>query len=153
MASGSSMPRSSRGDLRQPVPSRDNAVQPKRILIVDDEPLVAELLTEMLTQSDRGYTVQAAFTAPDALVALSRDRPDVILLDINMPGMNGLEALRLIKHLHPAIPILMVTAAHYSAAAEALAHGALAYIPKPFTIHYINHLVASALATQSPRRQ
>ena len=59
---------------------------------------------------------------------------------------------RLIKHLDPLIPVLMVTAAHYSAAAEALVHGALAYIPKPFTSHYINHLVASALATQPARR-
>ena len=124
----------------------------KRVLIVDDEPLVAELLTEMLIQSDQGYSVQAALTASDALVAVSRQRPDVILLDVNMPGMNGLEALRLIKHLDPAIPVLMVTAAHYSAAAEALVHGALAYIPKPFTSHYINHLVASALATQPARR-
>jgi DNA-binding NtrC family response regulator len=123
----------------------------KRILIVDDEPLVAELLTEMLTQADRGYSMQTALTASDALVALSRQRPDVILLDINMPGVNGLEALRLIKHLDAEIPVLMVTAAHHSAAAEALEHGALAYIPKPFNIHYINHLVASALEAQPLR--
>jgi CheY-like chemotaxis protein len=134
MASGSSVPTSS-----------------PRVLIVDDEPLVAELLAEMLAESGTEYRVQSASTGPDALVALSRDAVDVILLDINMPGMNGLEALKAIKHLYPEIPILMVTAAHYSAAAEALLLGALAYIPKPFNGHYIHHLVASALGTRPAR--
>ena len=153
MASGSPLRGGAGSEVRPPGRRRDDAVQPKRILIVDDEPLIGELLTEMLTQADQGYSMQTALTVPDALVALSRDRPDVILLDVNMPGMNGLEALRLIKHLDAAIPVIMVTAAHHAAAAEALQHGAIAYIPKPFNIHYINHLVASALCTRSPARR
>jgi CheY-like chemotaxis protein len=152
MASGSSLSSKSRGHGRPTALVRDSAAPPKRILIVDDEPLIADLLTEMLTQADQGYAVQATFTASDALAVLDRERPDVILLDVNKPGMNGLEALRRIKRHDPTIPILMVTAAHYSAATEALVHGALAYIPKPFTSQYINHLVASALGTRPSRR-
>ena len=147
MASGSTVSSKSRRHTRPPERVRNHSATPKRVLIVDDEPLIAELLTEMLIQFDRGYTVEAALTASDALAAVRRERPDVVLLDINMPGVNGLEALRLIKSLDATIPILMVTAAHYSAATEALVHGALAYIPKPFTAQYINHLVASALGT------
>jgi len=97
----------------------------------------------MLTQSDQAYGA-GAFTAPMPRGAQSRlarcDSPRH-----HMPGMNGLEALRLIKHFTRR-PDLMVTAAHYPPRGG-LAHGALAYIPKPFTIHYINHLVASALLT------
>jgi DNA-binding NtrC family response regulator len=114
----------------------------RRILVVDDEPEIIEILREYL---ERSYEVDSALDATEALRLVRARRPDLILLDINMPGISGVDALKLVKDIDATIPVLMVTANTDNAlAAEAIRHGAFSYIPKPFNVKYLDHLIAAA---------
>jgi DNA-binding NtrC family response regulator len=121
----------------------------RRLLIVDDEPLILEVLTEHF-KSD--YDVETALNGADALGAILRERPDVVMLDINMPRMNGVEVLKDIKRIDDSIAVIMVTANEQVAmAAEALRSGAFGYVPKPFDFRYLDHMLATIL-DHLPRR-
>ncbi|HEX5816091.1 MAG TPA: response regulator [Methylomirabilota bacterium] len=122
----------------------------KRILIVDDEPLIAEVLGEHFKAA---YDVETALNGTDALTAVLRHRPDLVLLDINMPRMNGVEVLKDVKKIDESIPVIMVTAnEQVSVAAEALRSGAFGYVPKPFDFRYLDHMVATIFEASSARR-
>jgi DNA-binding NtrC family response regulator len=113
----------------------------KRILIVDDEPLIAEVLSEHFKNV---YDVETARNGTEALAAVLRQRPDLMLLDINMPRMNGVEVLKDVKKIDESIAVIMVTAnEQVSLAADALKSGAFGYVPKPFDFRYLDHMVAS----------
>ena len=123
-----------------------------RLLLVDDEPLILEVLTEHF-KSD--YDVDTALNGADALGAILRSRPDVVMLDINMPRMNGVEVLKDIKQIDDSIAVIMVTANEQVAmAAEALRNGAFGYVPKPFDFRYLDHMLATILdrLPQRPKR-
>jgi len=125
----------------------------KRILMVDDEPAVIELLKEFFKQFQHGhaYEVAAAHDGADAAMALLRGRYDLILLDMNMPRMGGLEFLKQIRGLGVRVPVIMVTGNQdVQAAAQALSGGVFAYVPKPFDFKQLDHLVALAVATRRP---
>ena len=123
----------------------------KRVLIVDDEPLILEVLSEHFKAS---YDIETALNGADALGAVLRERPDVVLLDINMPRMNGVEVLKDIKQIDESIAVIMVTANEQVAlAAEALKSGAFGYVPKPFDFRYLDHMLATIFDKPSrPRR-
>ena len=123
----------------------------KRILIVDDEPLITEVLGEHFKVD---YEVETALNGTDALTAILRTRPDIVLLDINMPRMNGVEVLRDIKQIDDTIAVIMVTAnEQISLAAEALKSGAFGYVPKPVDFRYLDHMVAAIFETpRGPQR-
>ena len=113
----------------------------RRLLIVDDEPLILEVLSEHFKAE---YEVETALNGADALGAIVRARPDVVMLDINMPRMNGVEVLKDIKQIDDSIAVIMVTAnEQVSLAAEALKSGAFGYVPKPFDFRYLNHMLAT----------
>jgi DNA-binding NtrC family response regulator len=115
----------------------------RRLLIVDDEPLILEVLTEHFKGD---YDVETALNGADALGAILRARPDVVMLDINMPRMNGVQVLKDIKQIDDTIAVIMVTASEQVAmAAEALRSGAFAYVPKPFDFRYLDHMLATIL--------
>lgn len=102
------------------------------VLIIEDEPTIAETLAHLL--SEDGFTVALADTGPHGLQASRALAPDLILLDLMLPGMNGLEVCRTIRRTS-TVPIIMVTAR----AAEAekvvgLEAGADDYLTKPFSI-------------------
>jgi DNA-binding NtrC family response regulator len=121
----------------------------RRLLIVDDEPLILEVLSEHFSPE---YVVDTALNGADALGAILRARPDVVMLDINMPRMNGVEVLKDIKQIDDSIAVIMVTAnEQVSLAAEALRLGAFGYVPKPFDFRYLDHMVATLL-DRPPRR-
>jgi DNA-binding NtrC family response regulator len=118
----------------------------RRLLIVDDEPLILEVLTEHF-KSD--YDVETALNGADALGAILRQRPDVVMLDINMPRMNGVQVLKDIKQIDESIAVIMVTASEQVAmAAEALRSGAFGYVPKPFDFRYLDHMLATILGSR-----
>jgi two-component system nitrogen regulation response regulator NtrX len=120
----------------------------KTILIVDDEPSIREVLTGYFEHQygPRGYTVETASDGAQALAAVRRRRPALVLLDIEMPGMDGVEALRGVRAIDPAIPVIMVTGnASARVAGDAIKHGAYSYLPKPFKFQYLDHLVATIL--------
>ena len=113
----------------------------RRLLFVDDEPLILEVLTEHF-KSD--YEVETALNGADALGAILRSRPDVVMLDINMPRMNGVQVLKDIKQIDDSIAVIMVTANEQVAmAADALRSGAFGYVPKPFDFRYLDHMLAT----------
>jgi DNA-binding NtrC family response regulator len=115
----------------------------KRLLVIDDDAKIAALFADFF--GDR-YAVETADSGAAALAALDRQRPDLVLLDINMPGISGLEVLKEIKRRDERIPVIMVTANNeISAAEQALKAGAFAYLPKPFQLQYAAHLVAAAI--------
>jgi DNA-binding response OmpR family regulator len=116
-----------------------------RILVVDDEEPVRDVLSEYF--SGQGYTVDTAETGTDALAAIDRAHPDLILLDIRMPGVDGIEVLRKIRVLDPGLPVIMVTANEDVALArETLKIGAFDYVAKPFDFGYLDRAVAASLA-------
>jgi DNA-binding NtrC family response regulator len=120
----------------------------KLILIVDDEPSVREVLVSFFQHEyvPRGYAIQEATNGAEALAAVRRRRPVLVLLDIEMPGMGGVEALRGIRAIDPRIPVIMVTGNENTrVAGEVIKDGAFSYLPKPVKFTYLDHLVAAAL--------
>jgi DNA-binding NtrC family response regulator len=96
--------------------------------------------------------VETALNGADALAAVRRVRPDVVFLDITMPRMSGIEVLKEIKTIDPTIVVIMVTAnEHVALAAEAIKNGAVAYVPKPFDLRYLDHIVADLVAKSGAR--
>ena len=124
----------------------------KKVLIVDDEPPVVEVLKDFFRQFRHAdtYETASAKDGAEALIVLLRGRFDLILLDMHMPRMGGLELLKQIRGLGVNVPVIMITAnADTRAAAEALSGGVFAYIPKPFDIRHLDHLVALAVSSGS----
>ncbi|WP_028583267.1 response regulator [Desulfogranum mediterraneum] len=80
----------------------------KRILIVDDEQGIQLLYRGEL--EDEGYDVDSAYNGEEALEKFSAQPPDLVILDINMPGMNGIEVLRQMKELNAELPVILCSA-------------------------------------------
>ncbi len=115
--------------------------------MVDDEQEVGEVLKEFLAA--RGYAVIIAFSGAEALTAVTRQRPQVVLLDIRMPGMDGMETLQRIRERDRAVPVIMLTAlVDEEIAQEALRRGAFEYITKPVDFGYLELAILTALARQ-----
>lgn len=120
----------------------------KRILIIDDEDSVRTSLALLLKDS---YEIEKASNADDALALIHREpHPDAILLDVLLPGSDGLSLLKQIKELDPKIPVLMLTGAgSVRGAVEAMRHGALNYLNKPFDIVELKEALSAAVASNS----
>ena len=119
----------------------------KRVLIVDDEPELTEVVREYLQDH---YEVVVANSGTTALASFRQRRPDVVFLDINMPGPSGVEVLKELRRADPTLPVIMVTVNTEAAVLqECLREGAFAYVPKPFDLKYVQHM--AALATQTRR--
>ena len=102
-----------------------------RMLIVDDEPKICECLSTFFTA--KGFTVKRALTGQEAIRRVKYDQPDVVLVDIRLPDMEGIEVLKRAKDLTPNARVIMVTALDNSEQrVEAERYGAAGYITKPF---------------------
>jgi DNA-binding NtrC family response regulator len=116
-----------------------------RVLAVDDEPEILETLTEFLEL--RGYEVVTAQSAGDALMILAATPPDVVLLDIGMPRVDGITVLRQIRASHPELAVIMLTAnSDLALARDTLRHGAFDYVAKPFDFGHLAQVVEAAVA-------
>ena len=121
-----------------------------RILVVDDEPPVREVLTEYF--STEGYAVESAGSGAEALSAVRGGRVDLVLLDVRMPGLDGVQVLRRIREFGSGVPVIMVTANEDVALAkETLKLGAFDYVAKPFDFDYLDRAVAAGLARISDK--
>ena len=101
-----------------------------QILVVDDDPDVLEVLRDRLEMM--GFMVRTAENGQDALAIMETSEPDVILLDIEMPVMDGIHALQYIRARHPQLPVFMLSATGNTRRfEEAIAKGATAYFTKP----------------------
>ncbi|HLW76707.1 MAG TPA: response regulator transcription factor [Bryobacteraceae bacterium] len=114
-----------------------------RILVVDDEPQIRRILRTTLTGA--GYEVEDAKTGEEALSKLREYRPDLVLLDINMPGMSGIETCREMR-ADPNVAIVMLTVHDTEAAkVEALDAGADDFVTKPFSTPELMARIRAAL--------
>ena len=115
----------------------------KKILLVDDEPDFCDALRDFLRI--RGFEVAIALSGEEALPAYMQEKPDMVLLDIRMPGMDGLETLRELKVLDQRANVIMVTAIENDEFVKrAMAEGALDYITKPVDHYYLELIVPKA---------
>jgi DNA-binding response OmpR family regulator len=115
-----------------------------RVLVVDDEPEVGAALRDLLLEI--GYLVKNAARGAEALRLVDVFQPDVVLLDLQMPGMPGTEVLAQLRQRHPRLPIIIVTAnADAAVALSTLAQGAFDYVVKPFTLEGLERIVGAAL--------
>ncbi|MFQ5802472.1 MAG: ATP-binding protein [Candidatus Methylomirabilales bacterium] len=105
---------------------------PRRtVLVVDDEHFMREICGDILSQAD--FHVLTASDAPEGLALAESDPPSVILLDVMLPGMSGIDALTHFSRVAPFAPVVIITAhASLQTAIGSLQHGAYDYIPKPF---------------------
>jgi CheY-like chemotaxis protein len=116
---------------------------PPRILVVDDNEVVLDILREFLSPA---YTVNTATSASIALDTMRKTTPDAILLDVKMPGMDGLTLLSSLRARGVTVPIFVITGYDSMATAqEALHSGANGYLAKPFDLKRLDRLLADAL--------
>ena len=107
-----------------------------KILVVDDEAEIRSLLAAVL--QSKGYEVVTAADGAAALQAVPRERPAVILMDLSMPRMNGMDALPEIKRLDAEVPVIICTAhADFATAVRAMKLGAYDYLTKPFDVELL----------------
>jgi DNA-binding response OmpR family regulator len=119
-----------------------------RVLVVDDEPGAVELLTEFLTT--KGYEVITASNGEEALRKVKADRPHLILLDVRMPRMDGLEVLKRVREIDQEVGIIMVTAVHEEETGRrALQMGAFDYITKPLDFKYLEQSLWYKITTMT----
>ena len=132
----------------------------KHILVIDDEALVRESLSLILS---RQYDTRVAESGDKALAFLEKaskkdaagsELPDCILLDLMMPGTDGIEVLSQIQKLHPTIPVIMLTASNgVKSAVEAMKLGAIDYLNKPYDVDELLSLIEEVLRDGSFGRE
>jgi DNA-binding response OmpR family regulator len=114
------------------------------ILVVEDEPTVRDMLAQMLTEVN--YDTRLAATAAGAVEMAEDERPDAVLLDINLPDASGTLTLNILRSMRPDVPIIMVTAnADEEVARETLKRGAFDYVTKPFGMDRLTSVLEAAL--------
>lgn len=115
----------------------------KHILIVDDDPEICELLREHL---GRDYETESVPNGSQAFGAMLRRRPDLIVLDINLPGLGGADVLKAFREIDTRIPVVVITGSDNGVTAEeVLSHGARSYLLKPFDLGELDGLIRAAL--------
>ncbi len=123
-----------------------------RILIVDDELVVRDSLAKWFTSE--GYTAKPASGAREALEVIQHGEYDIALLDIKMPGMDGMELQSRLREADPDLTVVIMTGyASVDTAVQALKHGAYDYITKPVDPDELSHLVANALEHKRARHE
>ena len=122
-----------------------------KILIVDDDPFNLDLLEQELT--DKGYVIERANSGEEALKKVESFQPDLILLDYQMPDMNGLEVLKELRSRGNDVPVVMITAyGTIERAVQAMKEGAYDFVPKPFDPDHLALVVQKALERQRLKR-
>ena len=117
--------------------------QTKRVLVVDDNEVILDILKQFL---GRGYTVEVVGNASLALASVVQKTPDVILLDVRMPGVDGLSLLKSLRDMGVQTPVFVMTGYDSTQVAiDALERGATGYLPKPFDLLHLDRLIAHAL--------
>lgn len=124
-----------------------------KILVVDDEPDALELFKELF--SKQGHDVECVLTGQKALDSVEKSIIDVVLLDIRMPQMDGLQVLDKLKQKKPELPVVMLTAYGYDEdlIKKALDLGAAGYISKNLPLAQIVHTFKTLLSAVHPKRK
>ncbi len=119
--------------------------------MVDDEREIREVLQEFL--AEKGYDVRPAPDAAAAIAAVTAEPPDVVLLDIQMPGLGGIDALAAIRAVAPDVKVIMVSGtSSVDLASRALAYGAFDYVAKPIDLAYLQRSLETAFMMKGLER-
>ena len=133
------------GVVSAAAPQTPRTCRDLRFLLIDDDPTVSELLGEFLAL--RGVKTFSVTNATDALRLLAQGTPDAVFLDIDMPGLTGLEALPAIRALAPEAKVVMLSGIHDEVIAkQTLARGAFDYIVKPLDLTYLGRTLDTITA-------
>lgn len=125
---------------------------PIDILIVDDEKDFVEMLSLRLV--DQGHRVRAAYTGEQGLAALEEAESDVVILDIRMPGMDGITTLKAIRTDHPVVEVILLTGhGTIDTAVEGLKSGAFDYVQKPANFAELLDKLAAARARKAEQEE
>jgi len=117
-----------------------------RVLVVDDNAVIRAALTSIIRQDERLTVVGEAASGEAALEAIKTSKPDVVCLDVLMPGIDGLAVLRRIRDEHPTMRVVIITAgATPEVVKDALALGAHGLVVKPFNASKVLSVIRSAL--------
>ncbi len=123
----------------------------EKILVVDDEMAIVQSIRMLLKDS---YEIVSASSAEEAIDLFRRERPDLIILDIIMPGISGLEVLKIIREHDLLVPVIVLTATKMvKPAVEAMKVGATDYITKPFDIEELRLIIRKSFKTSSLERE
>lgn len=123
-----------------------------RVLVIDDEPVVIKSCDRVLT--NEGIDVEGVTSGRDGLDRAESNQFDVILLDLKMPDMNGMEVLRRIKQAKPEVTVIIITGfPSVDTAIEAFRLGVIDYVPKPFTPDELVETVNRALDLRKPVKE
>ena len=132
-------------------PPTSPASASRRLLICDDEQKICHILSQYFTL--KGYEVRAVNRGEEALALVEVFRPNVVLLDLLMPGMTGVDTLKGLKQRHPHIKVIMLSAAdHQDVAQGAIQLGADSYMCKPASLPQLEHLVNGFWPADGPPR-
>jgi DNA-binding response OmpR family regulator len=111
-----------------------------RILVVDDEPDFVELIREFVVR--KGYHPIVAYDGREALQKVKEERPHIVLLDIRMPGMDGLEVLKQIREADQEVGVIMLTGVlDREIGSQSLRGGAFDYLVKPIDLQYLDRVL------------
>ena len=114
----------------------------KRVLIIDDEPTIGEMVQDYLKLL--GFTAFYAENAEKGIEVIKKEKPSMVLLDVLMPRISGIECLKMIKVVSPETIVVMATAVHdEKTAKQAIEYGAYDYITKPIDFNYLKENVLS----------
>ncbi|MFH0799663.1 MAG: response regulator [Pseudomonadota bacterium] len=115
-----------------------------KILVVDDEQAVCDMLKKFLQR--KGHEALIALSGEEALKIVKEEKPDVILLDLIMPNMDGVETLKRIKKIDKRVGVVVITAIRgEDTAKECMRLGAFDYITKPLSLDYLESVLAVKL--------
>ena len=118
--------------------------RPRQILIADDETNIRKFLTKSLERE--GYEARTVSTGKEALAALERERPDLLVLDVQLPDANGMEILSDLRRRDPDLPVIIITAyGEIKMAVEAIQAGASDFVAKPFDFNTLQRSIEKAL--------
>ena len=118
-----------------------------RILVVDDEEMIREMLFDVLSQA--GYTAKTAKDGNDAIAQIENEPFEIVITDLKMPGMSGLELLQRVQKINPDICVLIITAySTVESAVSAMKLGAYDYICKPFELEEMKVIIERAVERQ-----
>ncbi len=122
----------------------------KNVLVIDDDEKICWAFQQFL--EGEGYSPSIAHNAEEGLRQIASDKPDVVLLDVGLPGMSGLEALAEIKNQHPSVIVVIITAYDdVETTIEAMRLHAFDFVPKPIDLEVVKSVLERAFRTQSVR--
>jgi CheY-like chemotaxis protein len=120
-----------------------------KILVIDDEPSIRDLLDTLLRR--KGYTVVLAESGQKGLELFRREHPDVIVLDLKMPGMDGLTVLQEVRKLNPKQPVIVLTGAGTAEVEQQVrALGVTEYVEKEFSLDRLGEALKRILNNHDP---